>query len=613
MKKKLLFLLPAVAMILAGCGNGGGETTDTPTSGDAPTSTPAPTSTTPVVKSDMQIAYEAGLAVHSGDETRDEYTFSGVVTAVIGNSFFVQKGDYGMYVYNKPTENLAVGKTVSVTAKIKNYNGLVETGTTSASAVTGDGELPTAAAVSSLATLSAINPNILCNGSAVLKSVDTAYVPTSTAGLYTFTFGEDDITIKVDKYVAHDTVATLLVEDNIGETFNFTGLVSTVYQENMQLLFASSTAVEMTPRAITGLAIKTAPTLISYFVGDTFVPTGLVITVTYEDGATKDVAYADHAADFTFTPSGALTTENNKVTIGYKGSSVDQAITVVNDTLLSIAISGDMTKKTYGAENEEWDPAGLVATGTYENTGEHDISASVEWSYSVEHPVAGTTAINVTASLGTVNSPVKAVSGLTVKSSMQFTYEVAAALATGKNTGSAKYTFTGVVSSFYGNSFNVQNGAYGMYVYSSKSISGVAVGKEVRVNSALANYKNMLETNGTPTVTVLGDGVSPTPVNVTTKAQLEDLNQNVVLNVTAKFKSEDTAWSGSANGFYTFLIGSDEVTIKFDKYSYDATKYNVFKEAAVNDEFDISLVATTKFNDTVQIQFGKTSTIAVHA
>ncbi len=77
---------------------------------------------------------------------------------------------------------------------------------------------------------------------------------------------------------------------------------------------------------ITGITITTAPTKISYIVGETFDKTGMVVKAKYNNGSTKIVN------DYTFTPSGSLNTSDTKVTIKYKEGSIykeaTQSITV---------------------------------------------------------------------------------------------------------------------------------------------------------------------------------------------------------------------------------------------------------------------------------------------
>lgn len=83
---------------------------------------------------------------------------------------------------------------------------------------------------------------------------------------------------------------------------------------------------------LSSIAVKTAPTKVSYTEGENFDPTGLVITRTYSDASTSDWSYAEHTSDFTFTPSlsTALTTGNTSVTITYGDKSTTQAITVTS-------------------------------------------------------------------------------------------------------------------------------------------------------------------------------------------------------------------------------------------------------------------------------------------
>lgn len=83
-------------------------------------------------------------------------------------------------------------------------------------------------------------------------------------------------------------------------------------------------------KRLSSIAVKTAPTKKIYTANEQFNPAGLIITLTYSNSDTEDVAYAGNESDFTFSPttSANLTAANSAVTITYKGKSVDQAITV---------------------------------------------------------------------------------------------------------------------------------------------------------------------------------------------------------------------------------------------------------------------------------------------
>ena len=77
------------------------------------------------------------------------------------------------------------------------------------------------------------------------------------------------------------------------------------------------------------IAVHTPPAKTVYTAGERFDPTGLVLTVTYDNGETKDVAYtAANASEFTFSPDSALALTDNSVTVTYGGVSVSIAVTV---------------------------------------------------------------------------------------------------------------------------------------------------------------------------------------------------------------------------------------------------------------------------------------------
>lgn len=79
-------------------------------------------------------------------------------------------------------------------------------------------------------------------------------------------------------------------------------------------------------KEVASIAISTAPTKVAYTAGETFDPTGMVVTATYTDTTSGAVT------NYTYAPSGALATTDTAVTISYSSGgatkTASQAITV---------------------------------------------------------------------------------------------------------------------------------------------------------------------------------------------------------------------------------------------------------------------------------------------
>ena len=118
------------------------------------------------------------------------------------------------------------------------------------------------------------------------------------------------------------------------------------------------------------MSIKANPAKTEYKEGDKFDPTGLVLTVKYDKGEDKEVAYGDATkADFTFSPSldTALKTSDEKVTVTYAGKTAEIGIEVKADTPVEpekpTVEKVDVKKillRQSTKKGEKFDPAGLV-------------------------------------------------------------------------------------------------------------------------------------------------------------------------------------------------------------------------------------------------------------
>lgn len=93
-------------------------------------------------------------------------------------------------------------------------------------------------------------------------------------------------------------------------------------------------------------------------------------------------------------------------------------VTYQTKTLTSLAISGTPTITTYD-DGDEFNPAGLVVTGTYDDNSTATITNGITWKTTPETLAVGTTSCSVTATVNGVTSPAYNVTGLTVVKSIK--------------------------------------------------------------------------------------------------------------------------------------------------------------------------------------------------
>ncbi|MCQ2328071.1 MAG: Ig-like domain-containing protein [Paludibacteraceae bacterium] len=181
-------------------------------------------------------------------------------------------------------------------------------------------------------------------------------------------------------------------------------VVLTSAQSSGNYQITKITVTYVVAKTLSGIAVKTAPTVVNYAAGEFFNPAGLVITATYDDETTADIAYEGNEDKFSFSPAldVALATTDEKVTITYGDKSCDQTITVKNIELTSIVVSGDLSKTEY-TEGDDFDFTGLVATGYYSDESHKTITDQVDWSIDPATLTAGQTSVSVIATSGLIS------------------------------------------------------------------------------------------------------------------------------------------------------------------------------------------------------------------
>lgn len=95
-----------------------------------------------------------------------------------------------------------------------------------------------------------------------------------------------------------------------------------------------------------------------YYIGEEFDATGLLVTLTYEDGTTQETT------KYTVSPQ-IMTADTDHITISCKGEEVVVPVTVTIPKVTGISVTTPPSKTSY-TEGETFDPTGMVVTVTYE-------------------------------------------------------------------------------------------------------------------------------------------------------------------------------------------------------------------------------------------------------
>lgn len=128
--------------------------------------------------------------------------------------------------------------------------------------------------------------------------------------------------------------------------------------------FTVSNAVD---HSLKNIEIQTPPTKTTYFVGENFDKTGMVVKANYNDDTSKIIT------DYTITNGSNLTLDQQYVAISYEDKEVKQNINVIENTLEAIVIDVMPNKTTYYA-GESFDTTGMVVKAVYKNGASSEIT-----------------------------------------------------------------------------------------------------------------------------------------------------------------------------------------------------------------------------------------------
>ena len=129
-------------------------------------------------------------------------------------------------------------------------------------------------------------------------------------------------------------------------------------EKKITIFYGEKTAeitVTVTDVTLDKLEVTSAPSKTLYYIGDTFNPTGMVITAVYSDGSTREIT------DYTYAPD-TVSKDTTAITVTYGSKSVDVPVTV--SLVERLEITKQPTKVTYTV-GERFEPAGMEVTAYY--------------------------------------------------------------------------------------------------------------------------------------------------------------------------------------------------------------------------------------------------------
>lgn len=120
---------------------------------------------------------------------------------------------------------------------------------------------------------------------------------------------------------------------------------------------------------VTSIRVTSKPTRTSYYLNEPLDTKGMVLTVAYSDGTSKNIT-----SGFKCTPSELTNKGLQKITVTYENKTASFNVNVKEDTVKGIEIKTGPKKVTY-FEGEKLDTAGLSLTVDYENAPSKTITS----------------------------------------------------------------------------------------------------------------------------------------------------------------------------------------------------------------------------------------------
>ena len=113
--------------------------------------------------------------------------------------------------------------------------------------------------------------------------------------------------------------------------------------------------------SVTSISVTTQPSKTTYIEGETFDPTGMVVTATFNDNTSAVVT------GYTYSPSSALATTDTTVTISYGGKTASVSITVNAINLTTVAAT-DADGSLFGKDASDLQDNIVVGTNAITGT-----------------------------------------------------------------------------------------------------------------------------------------------------------------------------------------------------------------------------------------------------
>ena len=222
-----------------------------------------------------------------------------------------------------------------------------------------------------LGVLSACSPapiGIIVKTSPKSKTVPQGGVPDLTGGV---------VTVSYEDGTSKDVPMTDLEVRGLNSAETGKQTLVLVYTEGGKS-FSATMEVTVALAKAKRIELSTENVKTTYFTGDNFDRTGLVVTAYYETGATAVVT------SYELSPT-RLVRSTSAVTVSYRGARATIPVTVLDKAPSSLLVTTPPTKTTYYM-GESFESDGMVATVTY-NDGTTESFAAADLTYT--HPSGG--------------------------------------------------------------------------------------------------------------------------------------------------------------------------------------------------------------------------------